>query len=245
MLARTNFLWSIDLVSQVISTVVSMTALMLLLPYVLSSRAEVATLAYGINSALAIIMVTNVLMIIGRWQRTQQRVGAISVYHSQALVHWHYNQKTWRAYAESEWDHAFRLLARWLLPGVMLGGAVVYIWLQVFGEQILWPLLSAVGVNLFVLLAKTGLLPYYRILNTRPEAIITPDGLYIGGVVHFWRQGNAMLRAVTLQQGQPHVLQFNLRVQNGRTTSTHHVRIPVPPGCEVEAATVVDALNPE
>lgn len=243
--AQKNLLWPVDLVSQVVSIVVSMTAIMLLLPFVLSGRPGFAAITYSLNGALAIIMLVNVFMIIGRWQRTKQRVSAMSVYHSQVLAHWRYDQKTWRAYAESERRYAHSYLARWTLPGLIIGLSVVYLWLQLFGQQVLSPLLTAGSVNLLVLLVKTGLLPYYRVLNTPSEAIITPDGLCIGGGAYFWRQGNAKLCTVNLQQGQPSMLVFNLRVQNGRTTSTQSVRIPVPVGCAAEAATVVDALTPQ
>lgn len=242
MVARTNFLWPVDLVSQVISIVASMTAIMFLLPYFLVGNGGFPTFAYLINGALAFITIINVFIIIGRWQRTKQRVGAVSAHRGQALVCWHYDQQTWQVYAQRERRHAYRLLAQWSIPFLFIGVFVVYMWLQSFGQQIFWPMLIGIGVNLLVILVKVGLLPYYRILNTAPEAIITPDGLCIGGSVYFWRQGNATLRSVTLQEGQPSMLEFKLRVQNGRSTSTQWVRVPVLPGCEAEAQQVVEAL---
>ena len=75
-----------------------------------------------------------------------------------------------------------------------------------------------------------------------PTAIITPEGLCIGGCAYFWRRGDATLCAVTLRQGEAEVLEFKLRVQHGRRTANQTVCVPVPLGHRTEADTVVAAL---
>ena len=105
-------------------------------------------------------------------------------------------------------------------------------------------MLAVMAVNLLALLVQTGILPYYRILNTAPAAIITADGLCIGGSAYFWRQGNASLRALSFTPGQPNTLDFTLRVRKGRNSSTQTIRVPVPVGNEAQAQQVIERLTP-
>ena len=85
MVARTKFLWPGDLVSQVVSIVISMTAVMVLLPYFLAGSRGFSPFVYVVNVCLGLITLINVIVIIGRWQRTKQRVIAMSIHRGQAL----------------------------------------------------------------------------------------------------------------------------------------------------------------
>lgn len=100
------------------------------------------------------------------------------------------------------------------------------------------------GVNLLALLVQSAVLPYYRILNIAPEAMITADGLCTGGRSYFWRQGNANLRALSFMPGQPNTLDFTLHIRKGRNSSTQTIRVPVPVGNEVQAQQVIARLVP-
>jgi len=245
MSARTNFLWTGDLVSQVVAIVVSMMAIMVLLPHLLAGSRDLPAFAYFTNVALAVVTLLNVFSCLGRWERTKQRVAAVTAHRGQALVCWRYDQQAWQAYAQAERRRAYMYLAKWSAPFLFVGAFVLYMLLQAFGSSFFWPLLSAMGVNLLVVLVRVGILPYYRIRQTVPTAIITPEGLCIGGCAYFWRQGDATLDAITLRQGLAQVLEFKLRVQQGRRAVSQTVYIPVPLGHGTEAATTVAALAPK
>jgi len=244
MVARTNFLWLGDLVSQVLSILVSIAAVMFLVPYFLGGNADFPAFGYFIYFFFGFITLINIGIVIWRWRRLKQRVDEISTQPDQWLARWHYDEWTWQEYAQTERRRAYWTAAKWSLPILLIGVLVVYIWLQLFGQQILWPLLIVIGVNLMVLLLQVGILPYYRILNTAPEAIITPEGICIGGNAYFWQKGNASLRSIALVQGQPSALEFKLRVQNGRNSSIQRVRVPVLSGYEKQAQQVVERLTP-
>lgn len=242
MVARTNFLWIGDLVIQVVFLLVSIGAVMFLMPYFLGVNGGFPDFGYFIYFFFGIITLINMGIVIWRWQRTKQRVDAIITQPAQWLARWRYDQWTWEAYAQRERRRAYGAAAKWSLPILLIGALVGYVWLQMVGQQILWPMLTVIGINLAILFFQVGILPYYRILNTAPEAIITPEGVCIGGNAYFWHQGNARLRAVTLVQGQPSTLEFKLRVQNGRNSSTQVVRVPVMSGNEGQAQQVVERL---
>ena len=244
MVARTNFLWVGELVSQVVSILVSIAAVMVLVPYFLGANRGFPDFGYFIYFFFGFITLVNLGIVVWRWRRTQQRVDEISTQPERWLARWRYDEWTWQEYAQTERRRAYGTVAKWSLPILLIGVFVGYVWLQMFSQQILWPMLTVIGINLAVLLFQVGILPYYRILNTAPEAIITPEGVCIGGNAHFWQQGNATLRSVTLVQGQPSVLEFKLRVQNGRNSSTQWVRVPVLSGYEPQAQQVVAQLAP-
>lgn len=245
MVARTNFLWPGDLVSQVVAIVVSMTAIMFLLPVLLAGSRELLTFTYLRNGLLLLITLLNVLSCLGRWQRIQQRVAVVTAHQGQALVGWRYDPPTWQAYAKRERRRAYMRLAQWSVPVLLIGALVIYSLLETFGAHLFWPLLDAIGANLLVIFVRIGVLPYYRILHTAPAALITLDGLCIGGNAYFWRRGDATLCAVALQHDQVQQLEFKLRVQYGRTRAIETVQVPVPAGRVAEAETVVAVLAPK
>lgn len=244
MVARTNFLWIGDLVSQVVSILVSIAAVMVLLPYFLGANAEFPDFGYFIYFFFGFITLINIGTVVWRWRRTQQRMDEVSTHPEQWLARWRYDSWTWQEYAQSERRRAYGSIAKWSLPILLIGAFVGYVWLQMFGQQIRWPMLTVIGINLAVLLFQVGILPYYRILHTAPEAIITPEGVCIGGNAYFWQKGNARLRSVALVQGQPNTLEFKLRIQNGRNSSTQVVRVPVLSSNETQAQQVIEKLTP-
>ena len=244
MVARTNTLWIGELIGQVLAILINTTSVLFLLPYFFGLGAEGAAFPNLFYLFFGVITLINVIAIGWQWRRTQQRLDAISAEPAQWLARWHYDQWTWQAYAQRERSRHYWTVAKWSIPFLLIAAFVSYMWLQTFGQPILWPMLAVMGVNLLALLVQSGILPYYRILNTAPEAIITAEGLCIGGAAYFWKQGNDSLRSLAFVHGQPNTLDFTLRVRKGRNSSTQSVRIPVPAGSEVQAQQVIDRLTP-
>ena len=243
MVARTNTLWIGELVGQLLTILVNTASVLFLLPYFFGLGAEGAAFLNLVYLFFGVIILINVIAIGWQWRRTQQRLDAINADPTQWLARWHYDQWTWQAYAQRERSRHYWTIAKWSIPFLLMAAFVSYMWLQTFGQSILWPMLAVMGVNLLALLVQTGILPYYRILNTAPSAIITAEGLCIGGSAYFWRQGNASLRALSFTPGQPNTLDFTLRVRKGRNSSTEIIRVPVPIGCEPQAETIISILT--
>lgn len=244
MVARTNFLWIGELVGQLLTILINTASVLFLLPYLFGFVAADAAFPYFIYFFFGLVTLVNLIFISWQWHRIQQRLNTITAQPAQWLARWSYDQWTWQAYAQRERRRHHGTIAKWSVPFLLITAFVSYMWLQTFGQRILWPMLAVMGVNLLVLLVQTGILPYYRILNTAPEAIITADGLCIGGAAYFWRQGNATLRSLALIQDQLNTLAFTLRVRKGRNRSTQVVHVPIPAGYEVQAQQVIDRLTP-
>jgi hypothetical protein len=243
MAARTNYLWIGELVGQLLAILINTVSVLFLLPYFWGFDAALPAFGSLVYFFFGFITLINLIALGWRWRRTQQRLDTISAQPARWLARWHYDQWTWQEYAQRERNQSYWTLAKWSIPFLGIAGFVAYVWLQFFGQPILAPLLTVMGVNLLVLLVQIGVLPYHRILNTAPEAIITAEGVCIGGSAYFWQQGNTRLRSLTLVEGQPSTLEFKLRVQNGRNRSSPIVRVPVPAGYESQAQQVVARLT--
>lgn len=243
MVTRTNFLWVGDLVSQVVVTVASIAAFIVVIPYFFAAVGKAPTVDTGLYRFFGLIVLINIGYTIWRWQRTQRWMDAVRMHPEKWLAHWHYDQRAWQTYAESERSQAYWSLAKWSLPVLLLGALITYGWLQILGLSIFGPLLVVIVINLAIVLLEVGVLPYYRVLQTTPQALITEESVWIGGTVYFWRHDNSSLRAVRLIQGQPNTLEFKLQVHTGRYPSFPSVRVPVPPGYEQQAQQVVDLLT--
>ncbi len=244
MVARTNLLWLGELVGQLLMILVNTASVLFLLPYFFGLGTEGATFLNLVYLFFGVITLINVVAIGWQWRRTQQRLDAITADPAQWLARWHYDQWTWQEYAQRERSRHYWTIAKWSIPILLIAAFVSYLWLQTFGQRILWPMLAVMGINLLALLVQNAVLPYYRILKTAPEAIITADGLYIGGSAYFWRQGNASLRSLNFVPGQPNTLDFALCIRKGRNSSTQTIRVPVPVGNEAQAQQVIARLVP-
>ena len=245
MVARTNLLWLGELVSQLLIILVNISSILFLLPYFFGLGAEGAAFLNLVYLFFGVITLINVVAIAWQWRRTQQRLDAINADPAQWLARWHYDQWSWQEYAQRERSRHYWTIVKWSVPFLLIAAFVIYIWLQIFGQPILQPMLAVMGVNLLALLVQSAVLPYYRILNTAPEAIITADGICIGGSAYFWRQGNASLRSLNFVPGQPNTLDFTLHIRKGRNSSTQTIHIPVPIGCEPQAETIIGMLTPK
>jgi len=243
MVARTNYLWIGELIGQLLAILINTTSVLFLLPYFFGLGVEGAAFLNLVYLFFGVITLINVIAIGWQWRRTQQRLDAINAQPTQWLARWHYDQWTWQAYAQRERSQHYWTVAKWSVPFLLIAAFVSYMWLQTFGQPILWPMLTVMAVNLLALLVQTGILPYYRILNTAPEAIITAEGLCIGGATYFWRQGNATIRSLVLVKGQPDMLEFKLRIRRGRSSSAPTVYVPVPTGCEAQAERIASQLT--
>lgn len=243
MVARTNFLWIGELIGQLLVIVINTASVLFLLPYIFGFDADVAGFRYLVYFFFGAITLINIIAISWQWRRTQQRLDAMRAQPTQWLVRWHYDQWAWQEYAQRERSRRYGLAAKWSIPFLAIVAIVAYMWLQFFGQRILWPMFAVMGVNLLALLVQTAILPYYRILNTAPEALITAEGVCIGGSAYFWQRGNASLQSISWQQGQSPTLDFILRVRKGRNRLTETVRVPVPAGYETQAQQVVERLT--
>lgn len=252
MLTRTNFLWSGELLANLLVVWTISAAFLYLLPYF--AHADYASVDFGIYLIFVgfPVLVSPVAFGWG-WRKLEQRVTTMIGHREQWLAHWRYDQHAWQEYAQHERHRSYRSLAKWYMIFLALSAFIGIPWGQMFGQDAVLHLLIVLSVGLLVTFVQVTLVPYYRVLNTPPEAIISTEGIYIGGTVYFWQPENANLwqhsstaiRSLTLVQGQPNMLEFKLHVRSGNDHSRPGVYVPVPAGHEAQAQQVIERLAPK
>lgn len=145
MVARTNLLWLGELVGQLLTILVNTASVLFLLPYFFGLGAEGAAFLNLVYLFLGAITLSNVIAIGWQWRRTQQRLDAINADPAHWLASWHYDQWTWQEYAQRERRRHYWTIARWSIPFMLIVAFVSYVWLQTFGQRILWPMLAVMG----------------------------------------------------------------------------------------------------
>ena len=65
----------------------------------------------------------------------------------------------------------------------------------------------------------------------------------VAGKYFHWTGYGMRLVGLSLEEGTPRVMEFEVRVQNGDSTSYQTHRLPVPPGREEEAEKVIERLG--
>lgn len=244
MIERTNFLWLGELIAEIAWAVIGVLGLLIFLPYMAAygfPDFNDFPFIYPMFGAVALINIGSSLW---KWQRKTKWAQTLSATPEQALVHWRYDEWTWQEYAQQQSRYLLRSMAKWAPVSILIGGFVLYMWQQAFSQQIIYPLLIWMGINLALTLILMVVVPYYRIRNTAAEAIISNEGMLIGGTVHFWKSGDVTLKRVQMVEQPQHTLEFTVRIPNNRNRSTETIRVPVPAGQEQEAQRVVAALSP-
>ncbi len=253
MLARTSFLWLGDLLVDLLIVLTTLAAVICLLPYWGGKAVSYASIDYGLYLYFGFTALFLLLALVWNWRSLQREIATVVSHREQWLVHWSYSQQTWRAYAQRVRDHTYRHLAKWYIIFLLLGAFIGISWIQTFGYTIFWPLLTVISVGLLVTYIKVTLTPYHRVLNTVPEAIISTNGVCIGGIFYCWQQegsrfgqdSSTKLRSLALVPGQPNMLEFKLYIRSGSDHARPSVYVPVPVGCESQAQMVIERLAPK
>jgi hypothetical protein len=250
MLVRTNFLWIGQLLADLFVVLTTVASLLYLLPY--WAHADYASIDFGIYLFIGLPALWFPITLGWGWQKLQQRITTMIGHREQWLARWSYDQRTWQEYAQSERRRTYRHLAKWYAIFLLMGALIGIPWSQMFGQTSVIHLLLVVSVGLLVTFVQVTLVPYYRALNTAPEAFISTEGICIGGTVYFWEQAHSnfwqpsglKIRSLTLVEGQPNTLEFKLYLRSGRSSSSPVVIVPIPAGCESQVMQVLAQLAP-
>jgi hypothetical protein len=157
-----------------------------------------------------------------------------------AWAHWTYSDAEWRTFIDTEWARDRKKAQRLPLQIVgtmLLVGAALYFMQNrlTFVQGLL--LGGAIGVPLGLLVGVASWLigrsTYRERLGAAGEVYIGPDGVYQGHSYSTWNSVGLSLKGVTVEKGDPSVLQFEIGV---RRAADWHLRVAIPKGKEKEAA---------
>ena len=161
------------------------------------------------------------------------------------LVHWRYEPVQWQRYAEAEFERA-RADKRslfWLVAVISaVVGGIFYIadpkgglWVVV----VLAGLLVVLGILAFVV----PRLEYNRNRQSVGEALISPEGVYLNRHFHIWNRLGSRLVSVSLVEGDPAAIQFEIAYPARTGTQVDTVRVPIPRGQAAVAQQVMARLG--
>ena len=154
------------------------------------------------------------------------------------LIHWHYNDNTWKEYTEAEYKRdksskktLFLIVAAWSI----LFGILFPLFDPESGIYVTYGL-GALVVLIGIVAYVSALIPYRRNLSEGGEAIISKTGVYLNGQLHSWNvAGMALDHVAFVNTEEPHYIEF---VYSGEL-SAYPVRVPVPVGEDEKAQEIV------
>ena len=164
------------------------------------------------------------------------------------LAHWSYDPAFWTTFlAKEEREVKGELRGLFIIVASLCG--LVFVSVLIADVQAaMW-----VGAALAVTLALCALGAWHRVRCLRgdvasgsaPEVLIGREGVWQNGDFYTWAFPGARLESVGKTQRSGYVLEINFSspAKNGRQYTTIH--IPVPPGRDAEAASVLEALERE
>ena len=160
------------------------------------------------------------------------------------LLDWTVPDGVWRAFLREEYAEdrrAMRGLFGILLAVALVVGAALLVALPEKG------IVLAILAGLLVLTGCVSRLApwmrYRRNRGARGVVRLAGEGILVGRAFHAWNSGGARLESVAAPPGSPArlALSYSFPTRQGRETWT--VRVPVPPGCEEEAARAARELQ--
>ena len=164
------------------------------------------------------------------------------------LARWTYDPAFWKAFLVKEEREVKGEMRGLFIIVASLCGLVFVSVLIADVRAAMW-----VGAALAVTLALCALGAWYRVRCLRgdtasaasPEVLIGREGVWQNGDFYTWAFPGARLESVGMAHGNGDVLEINFSspAKNGRQYTAVH--IPVPPGREAEAASVLEALERE
>jgi len=115
------------------------------------------------------------------------------------------------------------------------------------GRFVLFVLLGIVAL-IAIVAAIAPRIRYAKRRRATPEAIVSPEGAYVLGLLHSWRLLGARIESADVKEGREPVLRvtYSAPIVYGKffyTRQHYTVQIPVPPGETERAEEVADVLT--
>ncbi|MBE2213306.1 MAG: hypothetical protein IAE82_05495 [Opitutaceae bacterium] len=160
------------------------------------------------------------------------------------LAHWTFPAETWAGFVGE--DDTRERRAKWRLFAIIAFWCVLFaIAFPLFDPEDGWwvsVVMAGVLVVLALVIVVGSSARTRRLGRNSTEARIGPDGLLLAGELHLWRGWGARLEGVDVVTGHPPCLEitYSTPAKNQRQITT--VRVPVPAGCDAEAAEVAARL---
>lgn len=193
-----------------------------------------------IGAVTLLIMGLIVRLLSRTWERKLRRIEA-GHFH----IHWRYDDATWQGFRQRFGRRHDRLL--WAVP---LGGLATGLLVAAVSHGDGSLLEGSVPLTYGVALAGGAVAGFLvglgarwlagtseRLMARLPgECFIAEDGLYLTGQFWPWRNFGQRLLRLTLSEEEPRELCFTFKVNS---TAHQQVHVPVPPGEEATAASLV------
>ena len=165
------------------------------------------------------------------------------------LAHWTYTTEEWKQYTEKEHRDDASAKRNLFFLVAIIAAVVGIIFYAVVRENPLLIALIILGI-----IAIAGLSAYFSTLATYlnnkkhlGETYLALDGVYLNRQVHIWKGMGNRLEEITfdneMQDGSRMVITYSSPGTNARNSYT--VRIPVPPGQEGAAQSIVGRIAAE
>jgi hypothetical protein len=203
----------------------------------------VLLLAGGAMLLLGCVITLPVLYLYGRLARRHIE----AVLNGGHWAHWTYGRTEWEKFAEAEWAKARGNAVRTGLQaaGMMVVAGIAFHFLSdtvSLAEGATLGVASGVGLGAIVgilslLFARAA---HRSRLATRGEVYIARGGVYQNGSYTSWEMAGVTLDGVTLEPGDPAVLQFAISVSRGGSTK---LRVAVPSGKQADARLIVERFG--
>ena len=173
--------------------------------------------------------------------RNKYAKGSKELTEGKSLAHWHYDPVEWNLFAEGEWSRT-KKKALWMPFGIIAGVVVLGYLFKGWGIEdfkLLLPWILGLAVGAALLLYVYGLRVYKKRLESVGEVFIGDRAVLFNGTYYTWDFLGGSLGTVELLEGDPPILQFEIRQIGRYGNRSSEVRVPVPRKHEEEAKKLV------
>lgn len=200
----------------------------------------VLTWVFGGVAILTCLIMLPIFFVTGRRyvREMQELVGG------QYLAHWQMEPADWARFVQEDWIRQRReaiTTPAWVAgSGLVLSLIITWIgggWSEASTWILGGMLIVAIPMGLFLYGSARSV--YARRQQVPGEIYIGLQGALNSGSYHSWTGFGVSLSGVTLEEGDPYAIMFEITTQAGGNTSTQSVRVPVPRGREAEAVDLV------
>jgi hypothetical protein len=162
------------------------------------------------------------------------------------LAHWTYDPAVWRNYAEKEYvrEKKEKRSLFLMVAVISLVVGIIFTIAHPDGGLVVLGVLLALVLLIAIVAIATTRYDYWMNRKYRGEAYITQDGVYLNRALHMWKGWGASLDDVSYSEAERY-LAFEYSTPNRTGRADYTVRVPVPPGKEVEARQVLAHFNTE
>ncbi len=180
-----------------------------------ATTAIILTLALCVP--LTVAMLVSVLFTLPSVRRAERAFAEYRNGHY--LARWNCSPEEWRAYVEEvargmikmNWWFAAAILGLTCIPGIAATWNADNTLPAKIGLTLLMPGGTLIiGGTIYGIIRLAGRRRRNRLLAAAPQVFIGSDAVYCGGEFGFWGSGMRALKSVTLLQGPPKTLEFNI-----------------------------------